>query len=78
MVREGTIVIKVSNIDENLAVNDINRFFNGCKCATQKFFKTGYGYLNFSSVNDANNCLLKYDGLKLGNKKIKLNVMNNE
>ena len=78
MVREGTIVIKVTNIDENLAINDINRFFNGCKCATQKFFNSGYGYLNFSSANDANNCLLKYDGLKLGNKKIKLNVINNE
>ena len=78
MVREGTITIKVTNIDENIPVNEINRFFNGCKCATQKFFKSGYGYLNFSSLNDANNCIVNYDGIKLGNKKIKLNIVNNE
>ena len=76
-IKEGTIVIKVSNIDENLPSNDVNRFFNGCKCSSQKFFK-GYGFLNFSNINDANNCVVNYDGKKLGNKRIKLNITKNE
>ena len=78
MVREGTIVVKVSNIDENVALNDVNRFFNKSRCASQKFFNEGYGYLNFSSLNDANNCIANYNGKKIGNKKIKLKIMNDE
>ena len=78
MVREGTIVVKVSNIDENIPLNDVNRFFNKSRCASQKFFNEGYGYLNFSSLNDANNCIVNYNGKKIGNKKIKLKIMNDE
>ena len=76
MVREGTITVKVTNIDENLPINDVNRFFNGCKCYSQKMLN-GYGYLNFSNLNDANNCIAKYNGCKLGNKIIKLCITNN-
>ena len=76
MVREGTITVKVTNIDENLPINDVNRFFNGCKCYSQKML-SGYGYLNFSNLNDANNCIAKYNGCKLGNKIIKLCITNN-
>lgn len=76
MVREGTITVKVTNIDENLPINDVNRFFNGCKCYSQKMLN-GYGYLNFSNLNDANNCIAKYNGCKLGNKVIKLCITNN-
>ena len=76
--RQKTYSIKVTNIDENIQLNDVNRFFSGCKCCSQKFFPDGYGYLNFSKINDANNCLLKYDSAKLGNKKIKLYFMNND
>ncbi len=72
IIKEGTITIKVTNIDENLPLNEVNKAFNGCKCSSQKFFKTGYGYVNFSNLNDANNCLVNYEGKKLGNKKIKL------
>ena len=63
MVREGTITVKVTNIDENLPINDVNRFFNGCKCYSQKML-SGYGYLNFSNLNDPNNCIAKYNGCK--------------
>ena len=76
MVREGTITVKVTNIDEKLPINDVNRFFNGCKCYSQKML-SGYGYLNFSNLNDANNCIAKYNGCKLGNKIIKLCITNN-
>ena len=72
IIKEGTITIKVTNIDENLPLNEVNKAFNGCKCSSQKFFKTGYGYVNFSNLNDANNCLVNYEGKKLGNKKLKL------
>lgn len=76
MVREGTIKVKVTNIDEMVPVNDVNRFFNGCRCASQRFFKEGYGYLNFSNIVDANNCVINYNGKKIGKKKIRLKIIN--
>ena len=36
----------------------------------------GYGFLNFSNLSDANNCIALYNGAKLGNKKIKLTIVN--
>ena len=75
MVREGTIVVKVTNIDEKIPINDVNRFFNECKRSSQKMLK-GYGFLNFSNLSDANNCIALYNGAKLGNKKIKLTIVN--
>ena len=75
MVREGTIVVKVNNIDENLPINDVNRFFNECKRSSQKMLK-GYGFLNFSNIYDANECIAQYNGKMLGNKKIKLSIVN--
>ena len=76
MVREGSFTVKVTNIDENLSSNDVNRFFNGCKCYSQKMMK-GHGYLNFSKLIDAKYCIDKYDGKKLGKKFIKLSLTNN-
>ena len=76
MVREGNITVKITNIDENVPKNEVNKVFNGCKCASQKMLK-GYGYLNFSSLNDANNCIAKFNGYKIGNKIIKLIITNN-
>ena len=76
MVREGDITVKITNIDESLPKNDVNRFFNGCKCSSQKILN-GYGYLNFAHLNDANNCIARFNGCKLGNKNIKLSIINN-
>ena len=70
--KEGTITLKVTNIDEDLTLKEVNKFFNGCKCSSQRFFNTGYGYVNFTNLTDANNCLANYEGKKLGNKKIKI------
>ena len=36
-----------------------------------------YGYLNFSNLNDANNCIDRFNGIKLGNKNIKLSIVIN-
>ena len=76
MVREGTITVKVTNIDEKLPTNDVNRAFNGCKCSSQKMLK-GYGYLNFSNENDAKNCIARHNGDQIGKKKIKLAIVDN-
>ena len=62
----------MTNIDEDLPLKEVNKFFNGCKCSSQRFFNTGYGYVNFTNLTDANNCLVNYEGKKLGNKKIKI------
>ena len=72
------IIIKVTNIDENLKLNDINRTFNLCKRTKQKFTKKGYGYLYFTSKNNADYCLANYSGLRLGNKIIELNIVDKE
>lgn len=76
MVRDGTIIVKITNIDENIPINDVNRFFNDCKRSSQKILK-GYGYLNFSNMNDAINCIARFNGKRLGNKNIKLTIQNN-
>ena len=76
MVRDGTITVKVTNIDENIPSNDVNRMFNGCRCASQKMLN-GHGFLNFSNINDANNCIARFNGKLVGNKRIKLNIINN-
>ena len=76
MVKEGFIKVKVTNIDQSLSKNDVNRFFNDCHRSSQNFF-VGYGYLNFAHLNDANDCIARYNGKKLGNKNIKLIIVNN-
>ena len=76
MVREGYIKVKITNIDENVPINDVNRMFNGCRCATQKILN-GHGFLNFSNINDANNCIARFNGKQVGNKKIKLYIAKN-
>ena len=76
MVKEGFISVKVTNIDQSLSKNDVNRFFNDCHRSSQNFF-VGYGYLNFAHLNDANDCIARYNGKKLGNKNIKLSIVNN-
>ena len=76
-IKEGPIVVKVTNVDKDLPLNDVNRTFNNCKCSSQHFLKAGYGYLNFSNQIDAENCIVNFDGRKLGNKKIKLSIVKN-
>ena len=76
-IKEGPIVIKVTNVDKDLPLNDVNRAFTNCKCSSQHFLKAGYGYLNFSNQIDAENCIVNFDGRKLGNKRIKLSIVKN-
>ena len=70
------IKVKINNIDESVPINDVNRLFNGCKCASQKILK-GHGFLNFSNLEDAKKCVETFNGYKLGNKKLKLAIVNN-
>ncbi len=75
--KKNKIIVKISNIDKDVETNDINRFFNNCNCSSRKILK-GHGYLYFSNKNDAEECITKYDGKQIGNKFIKLNIINNE
>ena len=75
--KKNKIIVKISNIDKDVEINDINRFFNNCNCSSRKILK-GHGYLYFSNKNDAEECITKYDGKQIGNKFIKLNIINNE
>ena len=78
MVRDGpSYTVKITNIDESLPINEVNRHFNGCKCYSQKVLK-GYGFLNFSSLKDAKECIARHNGDKLGSKNIKLTLQNTE
>lgn len=61
ILREGTFAVKVTNIDENEPLNEVNKFFNGCKCYSQKMLN-GHGFLNFSNLNDAIKCIENYNG----------------
>ena len=77
MVREGTFAVKITNIDENVPINDINRLFNGHGQYSQKIL-TGHGFVNFNNAKDANNFIEKFKGTKIGNKNIRLSLIKNE
>ena len=70
---EGTFIVKIENIDETLPKNVVNRTFNNCRRFRQEIME-GFGFLYFSNLNDANNCIAQYNGYKLGNKNLKLNL----
>ena len=74
-----TIKIKVSNIDEKLPLNEINKYFNRCKCSGRQFYNGySFGYLEFSNINSANDCIVNCNGEKLGNKKISLKIVDDD
>ena len=70
---EGTFIVKIENIDETLPKNVVNRTFNNCRRFRQEIME-GFGFLYFSNLNDANNFIAQYNGYKLGNKNLKLNL----
>ena len=69
----NTFIVKITNIDESKPKNEVNRLFNDCKRYSQEILD-GYGFLYFSNLNDANNCIARFNGFKLGNKKLQLNL----
>ena len=71
------IKVKVSNIDENLPLNEINKYFNRCKCSGRQFYK-GYGFLDFSNINSAKDCVVNCNGERLGNKKISVKIVEDD
>ena len=61
VVREGDITVKVTNIDIDVHIIEVNGHFKDCKCSSQKMLKgKGYGYLNFSYENDVRNYINIY------------------
>ena len=61
VVREGDITVKVTNIDIDVHIIEVNGHFKDCKCSSQKMLKgKGYGYLNFSFENDVRNYINIY------------------
>lgn len=73
-VREGFITVKINNIDESVPINEVNKLFNGWKLAKQIILK-GHGFLNFSKLEDAQKCVEHFNGFKLGNKNLKLTIV---
>ena len=61
VVREGDITVKVTKIDIDVHIIEVNGHFKDCKCSSQKMLKgKGYGYLNFSYENDVRNYINIY------------------
>ena len=60
-------IVMIKNIDENLKVKDINRYFNHISCSSKRFPKkrngksTGVGKLYFANENIAKEVIKKYD-----------------
>ena len=64
-------IVLVKNIDKNLKVKDINKYFNGLGCSQQKFPKkegksTGVGKLFFANEETANEVMKKFKQETLG------------
>ena len=66
-------VIKISNIDKNLKIKDINKNFTGCGCKLQKFpadkkKSKGYGEIHFTKKTTAKHLIQKLNNSNLGGK----------
>ena len=66
-------IVKISNIDKNLKIKDINKNFTGCGCALQKFpaiegKSKGYGEIHFSKKTLAKHLIQKFNKNNLGGK----------
>ena len=67
-------VIKISNIDTNLKIKDINKYFTGCGCCLQKFpaiegKSKGYGEIHFYKKTIAKSVMKKFNKNDLGGTK---------
>ena len=78
--KKAIYVVKIANIDTNIKIRDINRFFNGCGCYEQKFpskegRSTGFGEILFSRKDTAKKVIEKYNRIKLcGAKQITMKL----
>jgi hypothetical protein len=66
-------IVKISNIDKNLKIKDINKNFTGCGCKLQKFpsdkgKSKGYGEIHFTKKTTAKHLIQKLNNSNLGGK----------
>ena len=64
-------IVKISNIDKNLKIKDINKNFTGCGCKLQKFpadkgKSKGYGEIHFTKKTTAKHLIQKLNNSNLG------------
>ena len=72
--KNSIYVIKISNIDTNLKIKDINKYFTGCGCCLQKFpsiegKSKGYGEIHFYKKAIAKSVMKKFNKNDLGGTK---------
>ena len=72
--KKAIYLIKITNIDTNLKIKDINKNFTGCGCCLQKFpaikgKSKGYGEIHFSKKTLAKSIIKKFNRSNLGGKK---------
>ena len=75
----SVFIVEITNIDQNLDVKEVNRFFNGLGASSQKFFaenkkSRGDGYLNFPNQQFADKFMKEYNHKLLGSKNIQLKL----
>ena len=72
------VTIKISNIDDEIYINDLKNIFKNCGCYSGQFFgkrngkSNGVGYLHFANEKLANNCIMNFNNKILGRKLLKL------
>ena len=72
--KNSIYVIKISNIDTNLKIKDINKYFTGCGCCLQKFpaiegKSKGCGEIHFYKKAIAKSVMKKFNKNDLGGTK---------
>ena len=72
--KNSIYVIKITNIDTNLKIKDINKYFTGCGCCLQKFpaiegKSKGYGEIHFYKKTIAKSVMKKFNKNDLGGTK---------
>ena len=79
--KNSIYIIKISNIDTNLKIKDINKYFTGCGCCLQKFpaiegKSKGYGEIHFYKKTVAKFVMKKFNRNDLGGtKQISMKLM---
>ena len=74
-----TFAVKVTGIPMNESEKTMENYFANAGAVSMKFFidakeNKGYGYLNFTTIDNANKAIKKYNGVAHNGKKIELKL----